>query len=172
MSSKRLRVSQKLSLIAEVDSGKSHTEAAKAYGITKQAVGYIMKNRSLLGDADESKKSSKAAEKWAKFEEPLLKWFINMRLIGKHIDGKILEASFHRMLAVSGEEGSSADSVMSWLQRWRQRNKISFKAAQGESLNTPNFSEWLSSTKELLKDYDPRDIYNADETALFWRQES
>ena len=57
-----------------------------------------------------------------------------MRLMGKHIDGKILEASFHRMLAVSGEEGSSADSVMSCLQRWRQRNKISFKAAQGESL--------------------------------------
>ena len=79
--------------------------------------------------------------------------------MGKHIDGKILEASFHRILAVSGEEGSSADSVMSWLRRWRQRNKISFKAAQGEFFNTPNFSEWLSSTKELLKDYDPSKRY-------------
>ena len=45
MPSKRLGVSQKLSLLA---SGKSHTDAARAYGFSKQVVGYIVKNRDSL----------------------------------------------------------------------------------------------------------------------------
>ena len=85
MPTKRLSILKKLFLIAEVDYGTSHTEASNAYGVTKQAVRYILKSRSLLGDAEESKASFKAAEKWGKFEELLLKWFTNMRLVGKHV---------------------------------------------------------------------------------------
>ena len=48
--------------------------------------------------------------------------------------------------------------------------KIFSQKLNGESLDCPNFDNWLLTTKaELLTQYFSKDIFNADETALFYR---
>ncbi|XP_035218763.1 tigger transposable element-derived protein 6-like [Stegodyphus dumicola] len=54
-----------------------------------------------------------------------------------------------------------------WLSRWKSRHDIKFKKAHGEKENT----EDLKSTKlpEFLERFSADDIYNADETGLYYR---
>ena len=60
----------------------------------------------------------------------------------------------------------------SWLHRFRERLGISHKIINGEANDAPKegASSWLLETlQSTLKEYSPADIYNADETALFYK---
>ena len=47
---------------------------------------------------------------------------------------------------------------------------LEFKKLSGEAAACPDYSEWLHQFKrDILPLYDPRDVFNADETALMWR---
>ena len=59
-----------------------------------------------------------------------------------------------------------------WLERWKTRNGIQFKKQHGEKQDADDFSaeRWIVEVLPgILKDYTPRDIFNADETGLYWR---
>ena len=47
---------------------------------------------------------------------------------------------------------------------------LEFKKLSGEDAACPDYSEWFHQFKrDILPLYDPRDVFNADETALMWR---
>ncbi|XP_054652952.1 tigger transposable element-derived protein 4-like [Dunckerocampus dactyliophorus] len=56
-----------------------------------------------------------------------------------------------------------------WFTRFKQRYNLTYKRVCGEGkdngLSQPG--EWKERLAKILSDYQPRDIYNADETALF-----
>ena len=59
-----------------------------------------------------------------------------------------------------------------WLEKFKKRNNIIFKAICGEIASVNQSStciEWSAIFKDVLREYDPNDIHNADETALFYR---
>ena len=59
-----------------------------------------------------------------------------------------------------------------WLHRFRERLGISHKIVNGEANDAPkeDASTWrLEILQAALKEYSPADIYNADETALFYK---
>ncbi|GBN50562.1 Tigger transposable element-derived protein 6 [Araneus ventricosus] len=58
-----------------------------------------------------------------------------------------------------------------WLEKFRTRHNISFKQICGEekSVNPNEVTDWIGKLKSLLKGYDDRDIFNANETGLFYR---
>ena len=59
-----------------------------------------------------------------------------------------------------------------WLERWKIRFNVSFKAIAGEEKSvTPEMtSSWLETyLPTILSRYDLKDIYNADEFGLFYQ---
>ena len=59
-----------------------------------------------------------------------------------------------------------------WLERFKKRNGIVFKNVCGEAnqVSTSMTSDWLQSTlPSVLNEYEARDVFNADETGLFYR---
>jgi len=59
-----------------------------------------------------------------------------------------------------------------WLETWKTRNRIQFKKQHGEKQDADDFGaeRWVTEMlPEILKDYSPRDVFNADETGLYWR---
>ena len=59
-----------------------------------------------------------------------------------------------------------------WLSRWKPRHQIMFKRTHGEmgSGDTQGADKWISMVlTQLLREYKPDDIYNADETGLYYR---
>jgi hypothetical protein len=59
-----------------------------------------------------------------------------------------------------------------WLEKFKQRHSIVFKRIQGESaeINMVNLNNWQ---KEVLRAeisrFSPNDVFNADETGVFWQ---
>ena len=48
---------------------------------------------------------------------------------------------------------------------------MKFVGTHGESLDCPDFSEWLEYIHRGLVKYERQDIWNADESALFYRKQ-
>ncbi|UYV71905.1 hypothetical protein LAZ67_9001013 [Cordylochernes scorpioides] len=58
-----------------------------------------------------------------------------------------------------------------WLDGFKERNKISFKTICGESgaVNLQVAEQWKNNLRELIQDKDARDVFNVDETGLFFK---
>lgn len=59
-----------------------------------------------------------------------------------------------------------------WLCRWKTRNSISFKRLHGEKkdADSPAADHWVNDVLPgILADYAPKNIYNADETGIYYR---
>ncbi|XP_050339152.1 uncharacterized protein LOC126765585 [Bactrocera neohumeralis] len=58
-----------------------------------------------------------------------------------------------------------------WLNKWRLSNNVSFKCISGEAadVNQDDVEQFQTKLQTLLNGYKPEDIYNADESGLFFR---
>ena len=59
-----------------------------------------------------------------------------------------------------------------WIGRLKTRNNIKFATIHGEASSVPEETciDWTQiKLPELIKDYEPQDVFNADEFGLFWR---
>ena len=59
-----------------------------------------------------------------------------------------------------------------WLQRFMERHNLSFRVMLGESsdMDLTSLNLWKNRLPQLLEGYQPRDVYNLDETGLFFKQ--
>ena len=86
------------------------------------------------------------------------------------ISGLILKAKAEEFAEKLGR--SDFIATEGWLSRWKGRYQTKCKHAHGEKVSADfGGAEVWKSTKllELLSEYNPCDIYNADETALYYR---
>ena len=58
-----------------------------------------------------------------------------------------------------------------WLQKWKTRHNVKQFSAAGEygEVNPETLKSWAERLPEIVKGYKLKDIWNADETGLFWR---
>lgn len=96
-------------------------------------------------------------------------WFKDMRSKNAIITGPMLmdkAKSFSLMLDVDFEPTNG------WLDRWKKRENIQFKKLCGEknSADTVAANAWLENVwPDIRQNYDPDDIYNADESGLMFK---
>ncbi|KAL4153097.1 hypothetical protein QTP88_000930 [Uroleucon formosanum] len=100
-----------------------------------------------------------------KNRETILKlWKSHARAKNIPISGPILK---EKALQVSKEfECENFKASNGWLDKFKSRYNISFKVVCGESksVDTETVDEWRIKVKQLISSYEPRNIYNADET--------
>jgi len=59
-----------------------------------------------------------------------------------------------------------------WLSKFKERHGITFKSIQGEAaaVDLESVDKWRSDIlRKCIVHYSPSDIFNVDETGLFWR---
>ncbi|GFX49369.1 uncharacterized protein TNCV_3664821 [Trichonephila clavipes] len=73
--------------------------------------------------------------------------------------------------AFAKELGIEFSASEGWLTNFKKRNGIVFKKMCGESLSVyiNVCSKWQNSLSDLIKEYEPRNIFNMDETGLFFK---
>ncbi|GFU01880.1 uncharacterized protein TNCV_1523771 [Trichonephila clavipes] len=73
--------------------------------------------------------------------------------------------------AFAKELGIEFSANEGWLTNFKKRNGIVFKKMCGESLSVGInvCSKWQNSLSDLIKEYEPRNIFNTDETGLFFK---
>ena len=68
--------------------------------------------------------------------------------------------------------GKDTEVTSSWIDRWKKRWGIGriLKAGECGGVNEVTVEEWRNTAlKNILEKYEPNDIYDADETGLFWQ---
>lgn len=103
-------------------------------------------------------------------EEVTLQWFKSTRDRNLPVSGPLLQAKAEELASQLGK--TSFKCSTGWLDRFKDRHGITFKKVCGESKSVNEkcdlIVEWYSELKKLLCDYNPKDIFNADETGLFF----
>ncbi|XP_053955719.1 tigger transposable element-derived protein 6-like [Anastrepha ludens] len=84
------------------------------------------------------------------------------------ISGPILKA---KAMEIAGKLGvPNFNASDGWLNKWRIRNNVAFKCVYGEAadVNQDGVEQFRTKLPSLLTGYKPQDIYNADESGLFF----
>ena len=107
--------------------------------------------------------------KHEKLENALFMWFNDVQINHASVNDEMLIMKAKQL----GEKLNITDFAYSrgWLQNFKNRHGMSMKPMQGEaaSADPDKIISGRQQLKENLKNYEPEDIYNMDETGLFYR---
>ncbi len=184
---KKKRVSyslkQKIEIINAVDEAmqtnarNAKTLVARRYNLTPSTLSTFLKNREKLFKKHESQcfHSERKRMRTTPFpdvEEMLFRWFRQKIGQGLPISGPILQKQADNFARAAGYSEEEFKCSNGWLTRFKERHDIVFRSICGEeqAVQEGDMAPWLEQRlPEVMMDYAPADIYNADETGLFWR---
>lgn len=167
---------ERLRIIEEVEKNptEKRIDIAKRLGLPPSTLNCIMAKKIEIrqqadkcGTAAKKRKTGKEST-YSELENVLFSWYQQARASGIPIDGTILKEKSLKIAETMGIENFSASN--GWISRFKQRHGLVFKKLAGESaaVDTNATDLWFQRLPELLEEYEPRDIYNADETGLFF----
>jgi hypothetical protein len=96
-------------------------------------------------------------------------WFLEARTKNIPVSGKLIQ---EKALCISMSLGVD-DFVASngWLYKWMQRRNVHQSCLSGDrgEVSKETVDDWVKRLPILTEGYRPEDIYNADETGLYFR---
>ena len=169
-----LTLSKRLEIVKFMEKERpSQTEAAKRFSCSQSTISKIVKKKeAILEEAGEHKSSTRKRKRAGKDDEidaALYTWFVDARARDAPITSAILEEKANYFASMLKKEFKTTNG---WLCRWKSRHGIKFKKAHGEKKDTDfeAAGSWKTSVlAELLREYSPRDVYNADDTGVYFR---
>jgi len=171
---KALSLSDKLQIVTEFENGKSRGVISQQFGVPSSTLCRILK------DADNIKKECAEGHGKVKrfrgsehpdLEKCLVEWLKECRSRTRNVpvNGPILKQKaieFSKKLGVDDFNPTNG-----WLDGFKKRNDIVFKNIVGESgaVDTTICNQWIIDLPTLLAGYSPDNVFNADETGLFYQ---
>lgn len=177
MSSKRkctpLTVEFKRKVLKAVEENptKKKVDIAKEFDIPPSTLATIIKHKDRYQEESGLSKVCKRAKasEFQDVEKCVLMWLKQCRDKNVPIGGPVLQEKAQQFAVSLGHANFRASN--GWLQNFKKRNEIVFKKVCGESASVDDAVcvEWKEQLSDLVGDYQPEDIYNADETGLFYK---
>lgn len=153
-----------------MESGSKKKDVAKTFGIPQSTLSTILKNkeRVLQSRLHANRKRFRDGE-FPGLEDCLVKFLGECRAQNIPVGGSMLKEkaiSFAEKLGIKSFNASEG-----WLTNFKRRQNIVFKKICGESASVdPNVcSAWKDELAAILADYDPHNVFNTDETGLFFK---
>uniref|UniRef100_A0A1E1XRR1 Putative tigger transposable element n=1 Tax=Amblyomma sculptum TaxID=1581419 RepID=A0A1E1XRR1_AMBSC len=166
----------KMEILSEVERGVlSKTDIAKKYDIKKSTLSTYLRNKESISaafrkDVMEPSRKRLRTSAHPEVESAVMAWIKEVRSRNIPLSGPIIAAKaavFASQMGIS-EFGASEG----WLSRFKARHGLTFRNVCGESaeVDKETCEQWVTSElKELLADYALSDVFNADETALYFK---
>ena len=169
-----LSLKRKIEMIDCVERG-GKKDIASDFGIAPSSVSTVVRDKDRYrklfyeGHTDVSKKRARPA-KHEDVEEALLRWFMGARSENVPLSGPILISKAEDLAKELGKCDWSCS--VGWLDRFKKRHSLTCKSMCGEraAVDEEVTDSWVTDVlHSVLARYNPRDVFNADETGLFWR---
>ncbi|KAK3087436.1 hypothetical protein FSP39_005888 [Pinctada imbricata] len=176
MASKRkeLCLSEKINAIKLVESGRSCRSVANELNVGRtQIMGIVKRKRELFEDFENNAPSDRKRQRRITGNEEIndlcWKWFQDATTRNINVSGPLLQEKARKFASDLGKNEFKASN--GWLESFIKRNNIVFRTKSGESADVDNsvVEDWKTKLPELLNSYDPKDVFNMDETGLFYR---
>lgn len=169
---KVLSLSDKLKIVNAFESGKSRNEILREFNLPESTYYKIIKSKDSIksecSDGHGNIKRTRVSE-FSNIEKCLLEWIKQTLDKNIPIDGPLLKEKSKEFAIKLGIQNFSASN--GWLEGFKRRHDIAFKKVAGESKSVDQgvCNHWTEDLPNLLEGYEPDEIYNADETALFFK---
>jgi hypothetical protein len=167
---------KKYEIIKAIESGTSRSNIEAEYGVKHGTLcGWIKNSKQIKEQYESSCLKSDAKKiknsKNPELEKALYMWYCDLRKkdstlpIGRDLLCEKAE-HFAKELGVTNFVPSNG-----WFSRFKQRYGLTFKRVCGEAKDADlsQISDWQERLQNILAEYKPKDIYNADETALYYK---
>ncbi|UYV71339.1 TIGD4 [Cordylochernes scorpioides] len=166
-----LSLSVKLQILKEIEvEKKKKTDVAQKHNIPQSSLSTIIKNSEKIHQqalhAGESSRKRARGSTYADVDEALLQWFKRARSAALPVNGPLLSEKAKTLALEFGLK----DFLLGV--RWKARHGIKLRNICGESadVNRETMTNWLTDVMpNIISNYACKDIFNADETGLFWR---
>lgn len=175
-----LTIEQKLEILNKREKGESVASLSRIYEVGKQTIRDIIKNKvklqNFITQSDSFKnisaRKSLKGSTFQQLDEALSKWFLQKRSEGVPISGPMCAKQaeiFHEHLKIKEPFNASSG----WLHRFKKRRGIRELTIQGEKLSADGevMVEFCYELETIITENNLQSsqIYNADETGLYWR---
>ncbi|UYV67566.1 hypothetical protein LAZ67_5001237 [Cordylochernes scorpioides] len=163
---KTLTLAEKIAAIKEIEMGiKKKSDIAKDFGIPRNTLSTYLKNKEKILRSESELREPGNPD----LDKCVLKWFKQARDKKIPVSGHLIRSKAEQFATEMGKPDFKASS--GWLDGFKERNKISFKTICGESgaVNLQVAEQWKNNLRELIQDKDARDVFNVDETGLFFK---
>ncbi|GAB6028381.1 hypothetical protein CHUAL_002548 [Chamberlinius hualienensis] len=170
---KFLTVKQKLEILKSLKNGKTQAAVSRDTGIPRQTVSKIWLQQEMIQrelDKHNSGRKKFTQEKYEMINSALLEWYNSQRSQNISLNGPTLQDKakyFAEQLKITNFKASNG-----WLEKWKSRHGISFRPVSSEeaAVDLTTVSNWFQEKwAQLSPDYSPTDVFNCDETGLFWK---
>lgn len=171
-----LTIKRKLEIIDQVEHmppGKRKKDVAAEFDIPQSTLSTILKDKDSLRANDVIGNKTKRQRNPTRLDidATLFQWFTAARSQSIPISGEILKAKAEELS--KGLDPTVEWSCSSgWLSRWKVRHHIKYWVVSGENaaVDKDVCEDWKQrKLPSVLQRYDPSNIFNADETGLYWR---
>ena len=165
----------KYRILQELGRGRKKSDVAKQFGISLSTLSTFIKDAPRVESGITSatfnpvRKRLRTA-KHEDIDDAVYIWFQDVRSKNIPISGPLLREKAVEYSRALGHDDFQAS--VGWLNRFRDRYGIRAKVLCGESGDAPTAqaNEWKEAgIKDIISEYDVDDVYNADETALFYQ---
>lgn len=166
-------VKEKAEIISKLKNGANNADLCKEYKVSHSTISTMWKNRDKILECFESKslkikKNRKPTHQ--DVEKALLVWFKAQRSQNVPVSGPLLQEKANHFARLFGKIDFKCSE--SWIYRFRQRHDIVVGKVCGEaaSVSRSDCDNWLKTVfPKLTEGYTDSQIWNADETGLFFK---
>ncbi|GFW04236.1 tigger transposable element-derived protein 4 [Trichonephila clavipes] len=166
---KFLTISEKQKVIESVEEGESKVDVAKAFEIPLSSLSTILKNKEKIFSASWNRVRKRVSKgNFPRLEQCLVSWMRQCRGQNIPMGGSLLKEIPKAFAKELGIEFSASEGGLT---NFKKRNEIVFKKMCGESssVDINVCSKRQNSLSDLIKEHEPRNIFNTDETGLFFK---
>ncbi|CAF3341955.1 unnamed protein product [Rotaria sp. Silwood2] len=166
---------KKVELIRDYDRQFSQRDLATKYKISTGAVCNILKRKQEYLNDFESNQCHDVRRKIKnnlrrKIDEETYSWFVAQRAKNITLSGPTIQEKARQ---IAEEFGGNVIFKASngWFEKFKARHNISYRAICGEStsVNPVTTNEWKNRLPLIIDGYDRSNMFNADETSLFFK---
>lgn len=176
-----LTLPKKIELVKRMEKGESRSKLMAEFGVSSSTLYDLKKQKAkLLAFVASTESPTSLLEKRKSLKRPKLDeldralylWFTAQRSEGKPVTGPMVILKAKKLKADLGIE-TECNFSLGWLHKFKARHGIRRLEVSGErrSADTEAAERYAEVFANLIRDHgiEPDQVYNADETALFWR---
>ena len=114
-----------------------------------------------------SGKKRENPQKFLRINEYVWKWYVLCRQSNVPVSGLMLQGEALIISERLGENSMGFTASNGWLSKWKKRYNISEMKVAGEEgdVSQETLSSWDERSCELMRGYEPRNVWNMDETS-------
>ena len=169
---KILSNSEKLTIIREFESGKTREELCLKFDVPKSTLYRIIQNKDKIDSncyEGQGKLKRARLSEYPELEKRAVSWMKQNLAKDVPIGGPLIKQKAQEIAA--DLKICEFNASNGWLEGFKRRNDLVFRKKCGESKAVDDITcnQWIEDFPNLLLNYSADDIFNADETGLFFK---